>query len=402
MVEKTKPRLLAGVTRNVLLLGLVSFVTDISSEMLYPLIPIFLTVTLGAPATVVGLMEGLAEMTSSLMKGATGYWSDHLGKRRPFVLAGYGFSALAKPLLAAATGWPGAISARVFDRFGKGVRSTSRDAILAESSPVEYRGRAFGFHRSMDQAGAVVGPLLAIPLLGLFGGNFRALFLVAFVPAAAGVALLLLLKETSVGAEGGSGRLLRWSESPPAFRRYLMVTVLFAAGNSSDAFLILRAKQLGASTTLVILLFAAYNAVTVLAAFPAGALSDRLGRRNVVAGGFAIFAACYAGFAGAAYPAWMWPLFALYGVYTGIADGAARAYVVDLVRPEHKAAALGLHGAANGCMMLAASLVAGMLWDRLGPGVPFIVGAAAAAAASIALLALLPAKVGIIDPRRQS
>ena len=381
-----------GITRNVLFLGLVSLLTDISSEMLYPLIPLFLTTTLGAPVSIVGLMEGLAEMTASLMKGISGYWSDHLGKRKPFVFAGYSCSALAKPLLGMAAGWPMAFSARVFDRFGKGVRGTSRDAILAESTEQEHRGGAFGFHRSMDQMGAVIGPLAALPLLALFGGNVRPLFLVAFLPALAGVALVAVVRETGAGASGGQRRLMRWKETPPAFRRYLLVTLIFALGNSSDAFLILRARQLGGSTDLAVLLFAVFNAVTVLCAYPAGAISDRLGRRTVVAGGFLMFAACYAGLAAASSVIWLWPLFAFYGVYAGVAEGAARAYVVDLVDPAHKAAALGLHATVNGVLMLAASSMAGALWDRIGPTLPFLVGAATATAGAFALLVLLPAK----------
>jgi MFS family permease len=384
-----QPSPVAGISRNVFVLSVVSLLTDISSEMLYPLIPLFLTATLGAPVAIVGMIEGAAEMTASLLKGISGWLSDRAGLRRPFVLVGYALSAIAKPLLALATGWPLVLAARILDRFGKGVRSTARDAILAESSRPDQRGRAFGFHRSADQIGAVAGPLMALPLLALFGNNFRALFIAAFIPAALGAILLFKVSETGRAAgpaeEAARPPSLRWKDTSPAFRRFLLITLVFALGNSSDVFLILRARGVGVSTQDILLLFALYNFMTVISAFPAGGLSDRIGRKGLLVGGLFLFAAIYAGFAFAASPAAIWLLFAAYGIHVGINDGLSRAFAVDLVPAEHRGTALGLHATATGITTFAASAIAGFLWSWSGPAAVFLYGAVMAAIAATAL-----------------
>lgn len=384
-----RPSPIAGISRNVFVLSIVSLLTDISSEMLYPLIPLFLTATLGASVAIVGMIEGAAEMTASLLKGISGWLSDRAGLRRPFVLAGYSLSAIAKPLLALATGWPLVLGARVLDRFGKGLRSTARDAMLAESSRQQHRGRTFGFHRSADQIGAVAGPLLALPLLALFDNNFRALFIAAFIPAAFGG--VLLFKVTETGRAAGPAKdappppSFRWRDTSPAFRRFLLITLVFALGNSSDVFLILRAKQVGVGTQNILVLFALYNFMTVVSAFPAGRLSDRFGRKKLLTGGLFLFAFIYAGFAFANTPITIWLLFAAYGVHVGINDGLSRAFVVDLVSPEHRGTALGLHATATGITTFAASAIAGFLWSWSGPAATFLYGAVMAAIAATAL-----------------
>ena len=388
----SEPSPLPGVSRNVFILGLVSLWTDASSEMVYPLVPLFLTGVLGAPVAMVGVIEGLAEATASVLKGVSGWLSDRIGRRRPLVLAGYGLAAVAKPLLALASGWPLVLGARVLDRFGKGVRNSPRDALIADSSRESKRGRAFGFHRATDQIGAVIGPLLALPLLAAFHQNLRWLFVAAFVPAALGVAILTAVRETgrrpsSIAAQPPRFRL-RGAE--PAFLRFLAVMLLFTLGNSSDMFLILRAHQLGIGTGAVVLLFAVYNAVYAAASYPAGSLSDRIGRRRVIIAGLALFAAVYAGFGLAPGPRWVWPLFAVYGLYQGLTDGTSRALVVDLVSPEHRATALGIYAMATGLAALPASVIAGLLWQNVSPAAPFLYGAAMAALAC-AGFALLPA-----------
>jgi MFS family permease len=386
--EQASP--VSGISRNVYILSIVSLFTDISSEMLYPLIPIFVTSILGAPVAIVGMMEGAAEMTASLLKGVSGWLSDRTGVRRPFVIAGYSVSALAKPMLALAGAWPIVLAARVLDRFGKGVRGSARDAILAESSLPEVRGRAFGFHRSADQIGAVAGPLLAVPLLALFANNFRALFIAAFIPAAAGAVLLFKVKETGRSAGGAKGavapRSLRWRDTSPAFRRFLLITLVFALGNSSDVFLILRAKQIGIGTNHILVLFALYNLMTVISAFPAGRLSDSIGRKRLLTGGLFLFALIYTGFAFATTAAEVWLLFAAYGVHVGINDGLSRAFAVDLASPGHRATALGLHATATGITTFAASAIAGALWTWSGPAPVFLYGAVMAIIAGIGLI----------------
>lgn len=389
-----QPSPVAGVSRNVFVLSLVSLFTDISSEMLYPLIPLFLTATLGAPVAVVGIIEGAAEMTASLLKGVSGWLSDRAGLRRPFVIAGYGLSAIAKPMLALAGGWPLVLVARVLDRFGKGVRGTARDAMIAESTLPELRGRAFGFHRSADQIGAVAGPLLALPLLAFFGNNYRALFIAAFFPAIAGVVLLFRVAETgrAAGPEKDAVRppSLRWRDTSPAFRRFLLITLIFAIGNSSDVFLILRAQQAGISTSQILVLFALYNFMTVISAYPAGHLSDRIGRKRLLVVGLFLFALIYTGFALFASPLAIWLLFAGYGVHVGINDGLSRAFAVDLVSADHRATALGLHATATGITTFAASAIAGALWTWSGPPAVFLFGALMAVIAAVGLSLIVP------------
>ncbi len=369
-----------GISHNVFVLGLVSLCTDASTEMIYPLIPLFLTSTLHAPVSVLGLIEGLAEATASVLKGFSGWFSDRLGKRRPLVIAGYGLAAVTKPLMALAVGWPLVLGARILDRFGKGLRGSPRDALIADSTTEELRGRVFGFHRSTDQTGAVLGPLLALPLLAIFHQNYRAVFVAAFVPAAIGVAVLFLVRETGKGVVAGRpAPRLTLSGTNPAFRRFLLAMTVFAIGNSSDTFLLLRARQLGFSANEVVLVFAAYNATYVLSAYPAGVVSDRIGRKRVMLAGLAVFALVYFGFGLAKGPIAVWGLFLIYGLYQGLTDGTARAYVVDLVEPERRGTALGVYSMALGLAALPASLVAGLLWQHLGPAAPFYYGAAAAA-----------------------
>jgi MFS family permease len=390
-----EPSLVPGVSRNVFLLGLVSLCTDASTEMIYPLIPLFLISVLGAPVAIVGVIEGLAEATASTFKGISGWVSDRVGKRRPLVIAGYGLAAVTKPLLALAVGWPLVLTARVLDRFGKGLRGSPRDALIADSSDEALRGRAFGFHRSTDQAGAVIGPLLALPLLALLHQNFRALFVVAFIPAALCVAVLTAVRETGKGAAGAALPRFRLRDTDSAFRRFLAVMLLFTIGNSSDMFLILRARQLGMGTQQIVLLFAAFNAVYVLSAYPAGVLSDRIGRKRVLMAGMAVFALVYAGFGLARAPAAIWALFAIYGLYQGLTDGTSRAFIVDLVAPEHRATALGVFAMAAGLATFPASVIAGVLWQRLGPSAPFFYGAATAALAAAGFVWVRPRAAAI-------
>jgi MFS family permease len=280
--------------------------------------------------------------------------------------------------------------ARVLDRFGKGVRSTARDAIIAESSKPELRGRAFGFHRSLDQVGAVVGPLIAVPLLAVFAQNYRTLFVVAFIPAAVSTLMLFLVRETGRAVTGKvAPPSLRWRDTTPAFRRFLLVTLLFALGNSSDVFLILRARQLGISAQQIFAIYAVFNLTTVLSAYPAGYFSDHLGRKRVLTVSFFIFALAYGGFAFATHRAHIWMLFILYGLYMGMSDGVSRAFAVDLVSPDHRGTALGLHSLASGITTFAASSIAGAMWSPLGSSAVFIYGAGMALVAMVLLQVLV-------------
>lgn len=380
-----EPSPIPGISRNVWILGLVSLATDASTEMIYPLVPLFLTQTLGASMATLGFIEGLAEGVASALKGVSGWVSDRVGRRRPLAIFGYGLAALTKPLLALAGGWPLVLAARVLDRFGKGVRGTPRDALIADSSDPALRGRAFGFHRSADQTGAVLGPLLAVPLLALFQGDFRSVFVVAFAPAAIGVAALLLVREGRPAAPGQARPVFRWRETPPAYRRFLFAMLFFAAGNSSDVFLIVRAQSLGLPPQRIALLFAAMNAAYVFSAYPGGAISDRLGRRRILTAGLFLFALVYLGFALAADSMWLWALFPLYGVYQGLTDGVSRAYIADLAPPAVRATALGFFAMTTGLAAFAASFAGGLLWQWRGAPATFLYGAVLAAAAGLAL-----------------
>jgi MFS family permease len=383
-----EPSVIPGISRNVLLLSAVSLLTDVSSEMVYPLVPLFLTGTLGAPAAIVGVIEGFAESTASIFKWVFGALSDRWGRRKPFCLAGYGLAAFTKPLLAAAYAWPLVLCARVLDRFGKGLRGSPRDALIADSTPADLRGRAFGFHRSGDSIGAVCGPLLALLLLSVLHGDLRAAFLIAFVPGLLSTLLVLPVHERKAAANPRPLFSLAVAGKNPALRRFLLITLLFALGNSSDMFLILRAKQLGASSTTAVLLFAIGNLLNVLSSYRAGILSDRLGRRGILAAGFFLFSGIYLAFGLAGSVEILWLLYAAYGIYLGLTDGVSKALVVDLVSSEDRGTALGLQAAVTGVSALPASVVAGLLWQHIGPGAAFIYGAITAGMAGLLMLSL--------------
>lgn len=376
-----------------LLLALVSFFTDISSEMVYPLIPLFLTSSIGAPAAAVGVIEGVAESTASLTKAASGWFSDRLGVRKPLVVAGYSLSGVAKPLLAAATIWPAALGARFVDRLGKGVRTAPRDALLGDAAHESSRGFAFGLHRAADTLGAALGPAIGLGLFVLFAEHFRPVFLIAAIPAAAGVAVLMLVRERPPEPEPDVE--VAHSESVPLsklggqFYLFLGISLLFALGNSSDAFLILRADNLGLSHTETILAYILFNSVYAVGAIPGGALSDRIGRRSVIAGGFAVFAAVYLGLAVASGGAAVWPLFAVYGIHMSLTEAVGRAFVVDFAPSASRATAIGVYTGATGAMILASSVIAGVLWDVVGPWAPFAVGAATGGVAAVLVAAFL-------------
>jgi MFS family permease len=344
---------------------------------------------LAAPIAAIGVIEGIAEATASLLKWVSGALSDHWGKRKAFMLAGYGLAALTKPLMAAAHLWPVVLVARVLDRFGKGLRGSPRDALLADSSDPESRGRSFGFHRSGDSIGAVAGPLFGAAILASLHNNFRAAFLLAFVPGALSTLLIVPVREPRV--ERKPGPIFRWNAwgaANPGLRRFLLVTFLFSIGNSSDMFLILRANQLGASSTTAVLMFAACNAMNVLSSYPAGIVSDRVGRKRVLITGFLLFAAVYLGFAMAHHSQVLWVLFAVYGLYLGLTEGVAKALIVDLVPASERGAALGLQSTVVGICVLPASIIAGFLWQQIGPAATFLLGFSTALA-SAALFAVL-------------
>ncbi|MCE9596294.1 MAG: MFS transporter [Planctomycetes bacterium] len=360
-------------------LGWISFLVDIASEMLYPLIPVFVSETLGAPGRALGWIEGAAEGTAAFTAGVAGLRSDRVKKRVPFVRFGYALSALSKPLLALAYAWPFVLVLRVFDRVGKGIRTAPRDALIADVVASEHRGRAYGFHRTMDTAGAFVGVLCALALLALWHGDYRRIFAVSALPALVAVALTFTLREPR-RFETTQRRPANFRALPARFWTTASVLWIFALGNSSDTFLLLRAKDQGFDATTVVLAYALYNVVYSAVAYPAGILSDRIGRKRVIALGLACYVVVYAGFA-ALGGAHLWWLFALYGLHMGLVQGAASAWIADSAPGELKATAIGAYRMGLGFAALFASACAGYLWDGVAHAAPFWLGAGAAASA---------------------
>lgn len=396
-MRKNRPTL----GRNVLVFGLVSFFTDVSSEMTTKVLPLFLANVLGVKAEIIGLIEGIADSTATLLKLVSGWISDRVGRRKPLVVAGYSLSVLSKPLLYFASTWPFVLVLRFVERVGKGIRTSPRDALLADSAPTEHQGRAFGFNRAMDTLGAVLGLLIAAAVVALGSrglvqmtrGTFQTLVLVAMIPAFLSITLLAALVRDPGKAGTGKRLVLSARGFDSRFFAFLGIVVLFTLGNSSDAFLVLRAQQMGMPLVQIFLMLALFNLVASAAAYPLGALSDRLGRQKVIAAGWVIYGLIYLGFAVAGAAWQVWTLFAVYGLYYGATDGVARALVSDIVPPEKRGTAYGLYNAAVGISALPASLIAGVLWQRVSPSAPFLFGAGMAIAAVVGMVLFLrPAK----------
>ena len=393
MTTPPAPRLVPRLGRNVLVLAAVSFLTDASSEIIYPLLPIFLTTVLGASAAAVGAIEGAAETTSALLKLASGWWSDRMSRRKPLVVAGYAIASIARPLVAIAQSASQVLVIRLTDRVGKGIRGAPRDALIAESVDPSIRGRAFGFHRAWDHAGAVVGPLIAFALLSWEQLDLRTVFLIAAIPGLLSVVVLVVgvretprTSEAPDAIENTAAAPLERTGLGRRFWVFLAAVFLFTLGNSTDAFLILRANQLGVPVAMVPVLWAALHVVKSASSMPGGVLSDRVGRKPLILAGWAVYAAVYLAFGRATHAWHAWALFLAYGVFFGLTEGTERAMVADLVRRERRGTAFGWYNLAIGIGSLPASLLFGLVWDRFGPARAFEVGAALAFAAATVLL----------------
>jgi len=392
--------------RNVWVMTAASFLTDVSSEMVNNLVPLFLANVLGARTGTIGLVEGVVESMSSFIKLLSGWWSDRVVSRKPPTVIGYTLSAVSKPLLAFAGSWAAVLAARFGDRMGKGVRTAPRDALLADSVPAEGRGAAFGFHRAGDSLGAVVGLALALLAVWLTQGNalaldratFQRIALFSAVPALLAVLVLALgLREVRRAAPAvGRPILGSFRAMPPAFRRFLLIFALFTLGNSADAFIILRAQERGLTVLGVLATLLAFNAVYTVVAGPAGRLSDRIGRPRLILAGWGVYFAIYLGLALAGAAWQVVALFVAYGAYHGLVEGNARAFVADLAGAEGRGAAYGLYHAVVGLLALPASLIGGILWQGVGgwagfgPSAPFLFGAILAGAAALLFPVLWP------------
>jgi len=407
--ETQVPRKIWGLDRNVFFTGVTSFFMDVSSEMIYSIVPIFLSSVLHVDKTIIGLIEGVAETTASMLKMVAGWLSDRLGRRKSLMIFGYGLSTLSRPILALAGGWGQVLGARFVDRFGKGVRTAPRDAIIADSVEPRELGRSFGFHRAMDQFGAVLGPAIAFLILSQRHNGYRTVFWVSLIPGVLSVLVIVFfIKERRrrdvAEASEPAAKLLdgtaahvprdplrtRLSRLRGPLLAYLAVTAIFSLGNSSDAFLILRARDLQVAAALIPVLYVVFNFIYSAFSVPAGLVADRVGRRKVALIGFAVFAVAYAWMALAHSQAAVWGVFAVYGVYMGVADGNGRALLAEFSTGARRGTAFGAYHMTVGIAALPASVVAGLLYDHVSPAAPFWVGAGAAVLAGLLMLAFVP------------
>ena len=372
-----------GLSHNVHVLSGVSFFQDAASEMLYPVLPLFITGVLGAPPAVVGLIEGLAEGTASILKVASGWLADRM-RRKPLIAVGYSLSSISKLVIGLAYTWPLVLFARVADRTGKGIRGAPRDALIADDTPQADRGRAFGFHRAADTFGAVVGPLIGLALYFALGQRMRPLFFIAFIPAAISVGLIVFVRErpwthqeraTAIAARGGP--------LPLPYRRVVAFLTIFGLVNFTDALLLLRAKELGFGFAGVVLVYTLYNLTYSLLSYPAGTWSDRIPRRKVFAAGIAVFAVSYFGLGAITSAAWVWVLLPVYGAYTALTDGVSRAWVADLA-PDAPGTALGTYAGLSGAASIVAGVWAGLAWGGTGR-LPLLISGSVAGVLAVVL-----------------
>ncbi len=382
---------LCGMRRNIFFAGIVSFFMDFSSEMVYPLVPLFLSSVLGVQKSVIGLIEGIAESTASLLKVFSGWLSDRLGHRKWLMAIGYGISTLSRPLVATAPNWSQVLASRFMDRFGKGIRNAPRDALIAESCLENQFGRSFGFHRAMDTLGAVVGPAVAFGLLAYFNGQYRLVFWLSMIPGALAVlTILFFIRETRACPSDPVERpRLGWSSFSGSYKFFIVVVTLFSLGNSSDVFLILRAQNVGISVAVIPLVYLVFNVVYSLGALPSGILSDRIGPKPIILLAFGFFGLIYLGFALASQPIHIWLLFIAYGLFMAMTEGVQKAFLATLIPAEFKATGYGLYNTLVGLAVLPASLIGGALWDRLGPQATFLFGTATAGASALLFLLFL-------------
>jgi MFS family permease len=380
-----------GFGKNIFFTGLVSFFMDVSSEMIYPLVPLFLAGVLGVNMSMIGLIEGIAESTASLLKVFSGWFSDRTMQRKNLMLAGYSISTLSRPIMAMAGSWQQVLSARVTDRLGKGIRSAPRDAIIAESTQTTHLGRAFSFHRAMDTMGAVVGPAITFALLGIFNNDYRKIFWLSMVPGLIAVILIIFFiqekKRQPVPRKERPRLSLKHFDWKVKF--FIVIATLFALGNSSDAFLILRAEQVGVPELTIPVVYLVFNLIYSLTAIPAGMVADRFGRKRIILLGFLLFAGLYYGFAVAKDASTIWLLFGLYGLFMGMTEGVQKAFLATIIPPDFKATAFGAYAAAVGLAMLPASLIAGWLWEHVAPSAPFYFGAVMAGVSAILFAVLI-------------
>jgi len=376
---------------NIILLGLVSLFTDISTEMVYPILPLYLSAVIGAGPAIIGIIEGIAESLASIIKLFSGIIADRYGHKKRLAVFGYASSTVNKIIILLAASWTGVLAARIIDRFGKGIRTAPRDALIAESAGSSGRGKAYGLHKGLDLLGTAIGILLAWLILSSGDNQYKKIFLYSLIPAFIGLAVLLLVKDKKQESAGKT-IAFNWKNLNTRLKLFLVFIFIFTLGNSSNAFIILRAVDAGFSKANVILLYFLYNMTGSLLSYPAGMLSDKFGRKNLLCAGYLLYGIVYLGIALISNNAAFIALFVIYGFYTALTTGVERALIVDIAPPQHKAGALGLHSAIVGTGLLPASVIAGFLWQRLGPSAPFLFGGVLAFITSVTVFVILSGK----------
>jgi len=395
-----------GISKNVFALGSTSFLTDVSREMIYPLLPLYLRSVLGASTAFVGLVEGIAESTSSVLNIVSGWFSDRIKKRKTLLLWGYSLSAVTRPLIAVATiGWH-ILLVRFVEKVGKGIRVPPRDALIAESCTPENRGKGFGLHRSMDNVGSILGPLLAFSLLIYLNNDYRTLFWISSIPAFLAIGILTFVvsekpRDISQTEAPSVNRRFNLKQFNRPFKLFLIATTVFELANSSNAFLLLRVKDLGLSLELIPIIYLFSNIFKTISSMPGGILSDKLGRRNVLVVGWIVYGISYFGFAFITSVTQAWVIFGIYGLFSGMTEGVKKAFVADLVPKEVRGSAYGIHSFLVSFPQLPASLLLGILWQKFNATVAFSVGASFAILGGFLLLIFIPAKTRVDEAIRK-
>ncbi len=381
-VDKEKQKKVLGLEWNIFFTGITSFLTDTTTKMVYAIMPLFL-MSIGASKTDLSLIEGIAESTASILKAWSGWWSDKIGKNKPFMVVGYTFTALLSPLFSIVTSPLQVLTIRFVERVGKGIRTAPRDSLIAGSSSELTKGRSFGFHKAMDNSGAIVGPLLAFAFLAGFPGDYRKVFLLSAVPGIMGLLVIILFVREAKKIKAELPGKIKLKDLPIKYYMFLGIAFIFTLGNSTDALLLVKASDIGIQALFLPLVYLIFNSVSVIFAVPAGMLSDRIGRERLIIFGYVLYSIIYFGFGWTNDKAVVILLFALYGLYSAATDGVQKALVTDLIDKGKRGTGLGIYNSLTGVTLLPASVIAGVLYDKVDNRVPFYFGSAMALIAAI-------------------
>ncbi|KGP75360.1 MFS transporter [Desulfosporosinus sp. Tol-M] len=383
--DSRKEKKILGLERNIFFVGITSFFTDTTTKMVYAIMPLFL-MTLGATKTEISLIEGIAESTASVLKALSGWWSDKIGKNKPFMIIGYAFTAILSPLFSIVTSPLQVLIIRFTERVGKGIRTAPRDSVIAGSSEDNTKGKSFGFHKAMDNSGAILGPLLAFGILALFPGDYRKVFIFAAIPGLLGlISLIFFVKEAKRDKADCLGKITL-KDFSPKYYAFLGIIFIFTLGNSTDALLLIKASDIGVQDAFIPVIYLIFNSVSVMCSVPAGILSDKIGRERLIIFGYLLFAIIYFGFGRTNSQSVLILLFALYGLYSAATDGIQKALVSDLIDKNKRGTGLGLYNCLVGITLLPASVLAGLLYDHVNNSAPFYYGSIMALIAAMLML----------------